>query len=1184
MFCSNSGFQRGFLWLVVFLVGAFVALAPVLEPPLVRATPQPAAQSAEEAGRDLYIKHIRPLLEQHCKMCHSSELREGGLDLSSAEGSLRGGKSGPAIVPGNASASLFYKLVAHQQEPAMPYKANKLPKEAIALLELWINLGAPFAPAGSTATSSVPAESAQQRTAQTAGNPDPKFFVEHVRPVLQASCFNCHGGKFKQAGLSIGTREGLLRGSDNGPVVVPGKADESLLIKKIRHQHEPGMPYKAAKLPDAVIANIVEWVNTGVPYDRPLEIPVLSTEAEARHQNSDHWAFKPPLRPSIPEVKNRGWVRNPIDAFIAAKHGEKGLTPLAAADKRVLLRRVHLDLIGLPPSQQEIQAFLSDSSPDAYEKVVDRLLASPRYGERWGRHWMDIWRYSDWYGFGNQIRNSQFHIWHWRDWIIESLNQDKGYDRMMVEMLAGDEIAPTDLNTIRATGYLARSWYRFNRNAWLQETVEHTAAGFLGITLKCARCHDHKYDPIAQEEYYKFRAFFEPYDVRMDRAPGEPDLTKNGIPRAYDAEPREATTKEPFLPGIYAETFRFIRGDERNPDKEHPLSPGVPEILRSRGTEIHQVTVPLLASYPSLNSYVHEDLRKQARQEIEKAESNLAKAIAALTEARQRVAVTPSPPAHSPASAAAPTRDSPAAPIDFAKEIKPILERNCLSCHKAGNAKSGLVLETQESIQEGGKVNGPALIPRKSGESPLILYLQGKKKPRMPFGSAPLPEVEIALIQSWIDQLPEEEPRVALRNAEGALAVAEKQLAWARANLPAVEARIEADKAKFADPPNPQAESLGKTARQLERQSQLCKAEENVLKAQQKLSEGLGLPETGDEKERDKRINAARRGLEAAQAALTQPQKDYTPLGDQYPKTSSGRRLALARWMADRSNPLTARVAINHIWLRHFGKPLVPTVINFGQNGKPPSHPELLDWLASEFMEKNWSMKAIHRLMVTSNTYRMRSSATDPAHPNRAIDSDNEYLWRMNSRRMEAEIVRDSLLSMAGQLDTTMGGPDLEESQAEHNYRRSLYFHHTPDSQAVFLKLFDAPDPTDCYRRDESIVPQQALALANSKLSYTQARLLARKISGESQQKQGDSQFIRDAFEITLGRPPTEKELSESASFLRQQETLFLNSTGLTLLQAGTASVVPPSREPRVRARENLVHVLFNHNDFVTIR
>ena len=409
-----------------------------------------------------------------------------------------------------------------------------------------------------------------------AGGAGERDFVEHVRPVLQAQCFNCHGGKFKQAGLSLQTRETLLKGSDNGAVVVPGKAEESLLVKKIRHEHEPGMPYKGAKLPDAAISQIVAWVNAGVPYDRPLELTASATEMTSLHPGSKHWAFQPVKRPVVPRVRNQAWVVNPIDAFVASKHEEKKLVPLAPAEKPVLLRRIYLDLIGLPPTPEEIRAFVADRSPKAYEKVVDRLLESPRYGERWGRHWMDIWRYSDWYGFGNQIRNSQPHMWQWRDWIIESLNQDKGYDRMVLEMLAGDELAPLDLNTLRATGYLARPWYLFNRNVWMQDTVEHVAAGFLGITLKCARCHDHKYDPVAQEEYYRFRAFFEPYDVRLERVPGEADANKLGIPRIYDAEPREATNKDPYVTAIYAETYRFIRGDVNSPDKEHPLTAGSP--------------------------------------------------------------------------------------------------------------------------------------------------------------------------------------------------------------------------------------------------------------------------------------------------------------------------------------------------------------------------------------------------------------------------------------------------------------------------------------------------------------------------------------------------------------------------------------------------------------------------------
>ena len=1063
----------------------------------------------------------------------------------------------------------------------MPFKAPKLSKEAIALVELWINLGARI-PASQTA-----AAEGSKAAAPVAGGPAERQFIEHVRPVLQAQCFTCHGGKFKQAGLSLQTRETLLKGSDNGAVVVPGKADESLLVKKIRHEHEPGMPFKRDKLPEAVINQIVSWVNAGVPYDRPLELTPAADQITSLHPESKHWAFQPVKRPPLPKVKNQAWVRNPIDAFVAAKQEEKKLVPLAAAEKNVLLRRVYLDLIGLPPTPAEIEAFQADSSPDAYEKVVDRLLASPRYGERWGRHWMDIWRYSDWYGFGSQVRNSQPHMWQWRDWIVESLNQDKGYDRMVLEMLAGDELAPLDLNTLRATGYLARNWYLFNRNVWMQETVEHVAAGFLGVTLKCARCHDHKYDPIAQEEYYKFRAFFEPYDVRQERVPGEPDVSKRGIPRAFDAEPREATSKEPYVTAIYPETYRFIRGDVNSPDKDHPLAPAVPEALGNRRVEIQAVTLPREAAFPALRTYVQEDVVKRAKEDIDNAEASLAKAQATRETAQRRLASQPvaAPVAISAAAPVATTGSENASSIDFAKEVKPILERNCLSCHKSTNPKSGLALDTVESALEGGRRNGPAVIPKRGSESPLILYLQGKKKPQMPFGSAPLPEAQIALLQKWIDQLPEEEPAVALRKAEAAMTLAEKQLAVARAYLPAVEARIAADRAKLSDPPDQQADTLSKKALQAERQYQLLRAEEGLFKAQQKLTEVLALPKPADEKaekDRDRKIAAARKDVESAQTALAQPSKEFTPIAEQYPKTSTGRRLALARWMVNRDNPLTARVAINHLWMRHFGKPIVPTVVNFGLNGKPPSHPELLDWLAAELMEKNWSMKAIHRLMVTSNTYRMRSSSPDANYASRTRDPENVFLWRMNSRRMEAETVRDSLLSVSGKLDTTMGGPEIEETQAEQTYRRSLYFHTTPDSQATFLKLFNAPDPTDCYKREESIVPQQALALANSGLSRSQARLVAKKISAESKGSLDNTAFIRAAFENTLGRLPSEKELAESQGFLRQEENQFRAAKSEGPDKASPTNVV--ASEPGLRARENLVHVLFNHNDFVTIR
>ena len=328
------------------------------------------------------------------------------------------------------------------------------------------------------------------------------------------------------------------------------------------------MPHKAPRFPDEIVAQFADWIRGGVPYERALQTGATSAKPE---QNARaHWAYQVPRRPVVPTPKDRSWAKNPVDAFIATEREKQGLTPVTPADPRVLLRRLYLDLIGLPPTPAEISAFLADRAPDAYEKVVDRLLASPGYGERWGRHWMDIWRYSDWYGFRqtNQVRNGARHLWRWRDWIIESINADKGYDRMIQEMLAGDELAPGDPNTLRATGYLARNWYRFSRNVWLQDTVEHAASGFLGITLKCARCHDHKYDPIAQTEYYRMRAFFEPHDVRTDRVPGQADLEKDGLPRVFDGVPRESLNDEPYFPALYAETFLFVRGDEKHPERQ----------------------------------------------------------------------------------------------------------------------------------------------------------------------------------------------------------------------------------------------------------------------------------------------------------------------------------------------------------------------------------------------------------------------------------------------------------------------------------------------------------------------------------------------------------------------------------------------------------------------------------------
>jgi cytochrome c553 len=1033
-------------------------------------------------------------------------------------------------------------------------KAAQLPSDLIALIGSWIDAGAPF-----------------EETTKAA---ESEYFDRHIRPVLQTSCVGCHGAsEVKRAGLDLTTREGLIRGGDNGPAAVVGKAAESSLIKHIKHETKPGMPLQGPKLSSQTIGHFETWINAGAAYSAGT-LKFTGDITQTEQPRKPHWAFVPPKMPTVPAPKKAAWVRNSIDSFLAANYEKLGLQPLPEADKRVLLRRVYIDLIGLPPTRDEMQSFLADRSPNAYETVVDRLLQDPRYGERWGRHWMDIWRYSDAEGPAGRVDYSQRHMWQWRNWIIDSLNQDKGYDRMVTEMLAADEIAPADRDTLRATGFLARSWFRYNRHNWLQDAVDHTATAFLGVTLRCARCHEHKYDPVQQVEYYRFRAFFEPYDVRVDYVPGQPDLNKNGITRAFETEPREALpdTENPgvLLPAIFGSTHRFIRGDESNPDEE-ALAPGVPAAFGGPPLSIRPVTLPAVARYPAIQPFVHDDMRKAAQADITKAEGKLARAERVRTYARGRANGGAVP------QAAASSGTEPT--VSFEKDLRPLFEKRCAGCHNPITGRSGLSLDTAEAVLAGGNRSGPAAIPGNSEASPLLQYLRGEKSPRMPMTGDALSPKEIKMIATWVDQLPQEEPAVALRKAEGEVMVAKAELEAARANLPALEARISADKAKFDSAESSGDDAAAEKARRLERQAHVLRAEAGLLRAQLALSEALrGAPPTDEksDKEREKKIAVARRDLDAAQKALSSSRTAYTPLGQVYPGKSSGRRTALAAWIVSPENPLAARVAVNHMWLRHFGAGLVPTVDNFGLSGTKPWNQDLLDWLALKLIQEKWSMKAMHRLMVTSSAYRMQSNAP-ASHPNRKVDPDNRHLWRMNARRMEAEAVRDAVLYLSGRLDPKIGGP---EEQDINTTRRAMYFRQTAYGLTEFMRVFDAANPAECYQRTESVVPQQALALANSAVSLVSARVLTAKLSATN----NAAEFVKAAFETTLGRPPSPQESARALVFLREQADLLGQTDKLSVFGADNQGQPAPSPEPVVRARENLVHVLFNHNDFVTIR
>jgi hypothetical protein len=811
-------------------------------------------------------------------------------------------------------------------------------------------------------------------------------------------------------------------------------------------------------------ANFVELLSGHAPgdaKDKPTAAEIAAGRQKllafrARQRDAYSWRpFEPVRRPSVPSIKRSDWQRNPIDAFIAAEHERHGLEPRPEAAKPILLRRVYLDLIGLPPTPAELHAFLDDSSPDAYEKVVDHLLASSLYGERWGRHWMDVWRYADWAGYGAEVRHSQPHIWHWRNWIVESLNADKGYDRMVQEMLAADELAPGDADAVRATGFLVRNWYKFNRNVWLEHTVEHTGKAFLGVTLNCARCHDHFFDPFTQKEFYAFRAVFEPHQVRTDRIPGVSDPKQDGIPRVYDAQ---AT-----MP-----TYLFTRGDERHPDKSKVIAATVPAALGG-SFDIKPVALPKSEISPDRRAFVIQE--------------DIAAGKAA---------------------------------IDRARLASVRARRNAVTAVAAFGCASPLLL------------------------------------------AARAPAVHRALETLALAEIAEQAARV----RHSAL------LAVLRVEQMEVDGRK--DSVEWKD-------AAMRTAR-LQRETALLEARRQERSARlERFFASAKVKAAASKKLADAHMRLAKIEAEAKQPISTAYVKREAAV---YPATSTGRRLALARWITDKRNPLAARVAMNHIWLRHFGMGIVPTEFDFGRNGQPPTHPALLDWLADEFMARGWSMKQMHCLIVTSRTYRMDSQSS-PA--NLARDCDNHYLWRTNTRRMEGEVVRDSLLYVAGQLDRTMGGPDIDHHLGLTSRRRSLYFRHAAEKQMEFLTLFDAASVNECYRRSESIVPQQALALANSSLALEQSRLLARSLSARMGTANAET-FVRVGFEQVLSRPPTAQESAVCVQFLHEQTALLADGKRKTASVGGPASPIPPAADPEQRARENLIHVLMNHNDFVTIR
>jgi mono/diheme cytochrome c family protein len=751
-----------------------------------------------------------------------------------------------------------------------------------------------------------------------------EFFENKVRPILAENCFRCHSAAQNKTkgNLTLDTLAGALKGGDTGPAIVPGKPGDSLLIKAIRHE-EPKMPPKN-KLTDAQIAILTEWVKSGAPWpgSKAARTPGKITDADRQW-----WAFQPVRAGTPPAVENADWSANPIDRFIYHRLQSEGLQPSSQADRATLIRRMSFDLHGLPPSPEEVAAFVADPSPTAYEQLVDRLLASPRYGERWARQWLDLVRYAESDGF--RIDDFRPDAWRYRDYVIRALNADKPYDRFVREQLAGDELWPDDPDARTATGYLRHWIYEYNqrdvRTQWdniLNDLTDVTGEAFLGLGFGCARCHDHKFDPILQKDYYRLQAFFAAILPRED------------VPLAT---PQEVAANREQLARWEAATAELRQ-------------------------EIERIEAPYRA--------------KAATTAIEKF------------------------------------------PPDIQVMIhKPVAEREPLEHQLAELAYRQVMFE--------------------------FTRLEGKIKDD------------------------DKQRLVTLR----------KQL-------------TEFNKLKPAPLP------MGLSVTDAGRAAPLTFIPKKKLPA-----------------------------VEPGYLTLYDEQPAAIPVAN---APTTGRRSELARWITRPDNALTTRVIVNRVWQGHFGRGLVATASDFGRLGEKPSHPELLDWLAHRFVEDGWSLRKLHRLILTSATYRQ--SATAPARAEALKkDPDNRLLWKMATRRLDAEQIRDTLLWTTGELDTSAGGPGV----APTNPRRSIYTTVMRNTRDPLLDVFDAPEGfVSSAERNVTTTATQALLMINSPYMLQRAKALAERLQKD---KYVDDRERLDAVcRLTFGRLPTEKERRRMLAFLQK--------------------------------------------------
>ncbi len=902
-------------------------------------------------------------------------------------------------------------------------------------------------------------------------------YTSTIEPIFRANCFSCHGAEKQKSELRLDSASGVMKGGLTGPAIISGDPDSSLLIQAVKQAGDLKMPPKG-KLSDAEISALVEWVKSGatVPETSTSDEPAISAE-----QRESQWAFQPLTHPVPPEIAGSTWSEQPIDRFIESRLRTEGLTPSPPADRTTLIRRLTFDLIGMVPTPEETTAFIADESPDAVERLVDRLLASPHYGERWAQHWLDVVRFAETNGF--ETNTPRPSAWPYRDYVIRAFNEDKPYTQFITEQLAGETMGAD-----AATGFMvAGAWDEVKspdpvltaqqRTDELHDMVSTTGAAFLGLTVGCARCHNHKFDPISQRDYYSMQAVFAGVEHR-ERKLKPPD---------YEVRLAQAAELRPKIDAIDAKLLKFepVARPESTPE------PGSlrPSVSAEYNVERFEPIEARFVRFTVLETNQYEPCIDELEIYAE--------------------------------------RTAPDQPL-----------RNVGSAFVGGKASAsgtypGSTIHLLKHINDGGHGNSRSWISNETGKGWVQIELaaptridrivwqrdrEGKFKDRL----ATRYRIEVSRFppDAFVEGL----------NPWKVVASSEDRKPYDKdAETPG----------RFSDLGLPSAES--------EELVELLLARKQLDNRRKSLLEFPGIY-AGDFTD-PKPTRMLHRG------DPMQPGDEVTPggIGAVVPKLELAtdapereRRLALARWIADPANPLTARVMVNRIWQHHFGQGIVATPSDFGANGVRPSHPELLDWLASEFISRGWSVKAMHRMIVLSSAYRQSSA---PRSDGLARDAGCKLLWRYPPRRLDAEAIHDSILAVSGKLDLRFGGPGYSPFEPNDNYvrvykplakfgpaqwRRMIYQTKVRMRTDGTFGVFDCPDGGQTIpKRTLSTTPLQALNMMNSPFIVQQAELLAERLKADAGQD-ANGQIVR-AFQLAFNRAPDADEARAARELVSQE-------------------------------------------------